>query len=155
MLMAGYLGEPPLPAADWFDTGDLGNLDEHGYVRIQARRADLVVTGGENVYPAEVEHALEKCPGIREAGVFGVQDEIWGQTVAAALVTTPTPPSDATLLSHLNERLAPHKRPRQICFVPSLPQTAAGKLDREALQRFATCLRPLRAATAIGTLKRS
>ncbi len=66
--------------------------------RIHARRADLVVTGGENVYPAEVEHALEKCPGIREAGVFGVQDEIWGQTVAAALVTTQAPPSDATLL---------------------------------------------------------
>jgi O-succinylbenzoic acid--CoA ligase len=151
MLMAGYLGEPPLPAGDWFDTGDLGSLDEQGCVHIHARRADLVVTGGENVYPAEVEHTLAKCPGIREAGVFGVQDEIWGQTVAAALVATQLPPDDATLMSYLSERLAPYKRPRQICFVPSLPHTPAGKLDRDALQGFAPCLRPLRAAVTAAT----
>ncbi len=119
MLMAGYLGEPPLTAGNWFDTGDLGEVDDHGCVHIHARRSDLVVTGGENVYPSEVEQALERCPGIRQAGVFGVYDGVWGQIVAAALVATHAPPSDATLLRYVNERLAPHKRPRQIVFVPA------------------------------------
>ena len=150
MLMAGYLGEPPLPAGGWFDTGDLGEVDDHGYVHIHARRSDLVVTGGENVYPSEVERALERCPGIREAGVFGVPDDVWGQTVAAALVTTHAPPSDGALLNYLKQRLAPHKRPRQIVFVPSLPQTPAGKLDRDALQALKLSLRPLRADSAVG-----
>jgi len=150
MLMAGYLGEPPLTAGSWFDTGDLGHVDDHGCVHIHARRSDLVVTGGENVYPSEVERALERCPGIREAGVFGVRDDVWGQTVAAALVATHAPPSDAILLRYLSERLAPHKRPRQIVFVPSLPQTPAGKLDRDGLQGLTPSLRPLRADTTVG-----
>ena len=150
MLMAGYLGEPPLTAGSWFDTGDLGEVDDHGCVHIHARRSDLVVTGGENVYPSEVEQALERCPGIRQAGVFGVYDGVWGQTVAAALVATHAPPSDATLLRYVKERLAPHKRPRQIVFVPSLPHTPAGKLDRDALQGLTPSLRPLRADTTVG-----
>jgi len=151
MLMAGYLGEPPRRADDWFDTGDLGGIDAEGNVLVEARRSDLLVTGGENVYPAEVEHVLQHCPGVREAGVFGVADPVWGHTVAAALVAATDPPDDALLLGYLNERLAPHKRPRQICFVPSLPHTPAGKLDRPALERMACSLRPLRPATSTRT----
>lgn len=144
MRMAGYLGEAPLAEADWFDTGDLGELDARGCLHLHARRADLIVTGGENVYPAEVEQVLEACPGVHAAAVFGVPDETWGQVVAAALVAGPQPPDDAALLAHLAQRLAPHKRPRRICFVDSLPHTAAGKPDRLALATLAPALRPLR-----------
>ncbi len=146
MRMAGYLGEAPLAAEDWFDTGDLGELDDQGCLHLHARRADLIVTGGENVYPVEVEQVLEACPGVHAAAVFGVHDETWGQTVAAALVAGPQPPDDETLRKHLATRLAPHKRPRHICYVPALPHTAAGKPDRLALAALTPALRPLRAA---------
>ena len=149
MLMAGYLGEPTLPAGAWFDTGDIGHLDEGGFLHVHARRADLIVTGGENVYPAEVERVLQMCPGIREAGVFGLPDPTWGQVVAAALVADQAPPADVDLLAFLHDRLASFKRPRQVCFVPSLQHTPAGKLDRTALPEVASLLRPLRAARKI------
>jgi len=144
MLMAGYMGEAPLAAGTWFDTGDLGELDAHGCLHLHGRRADLIVTGGENVYPAEVERVLEACPGIHAAAVFGVADETWGQTVAMALVAGPHPPSDEVLIDYLGERMASHKRPRWICFAQSLPHTAAGKLDRLALSALVPALRPLR-----------
>ena len=106
-------------------------------------RADLIVTGGENVYPAEVERTLEALPGIAAAGVFGVPDDVWGQTVAAALVAAAVPPSDAALYEYLTRQLAPHKRPRLVCYVDRLPQTPAHKLDRLALPGVAQSLRPL------------
>jgi O-succinylbenzoic acid--CoA ligase len=142
-LMAGYWNEPPLASGTWFDTGDLGTIDAHGCLHVHSRRTDLIVTGGENVYPAEVEAVLETFPGIAAAGVFGVPDEIWGQTVAAALVTDARCLADAALLDHVDGRLAPYKRPRHVCFVPRLPQTAAGKLDRAALANLASALHPL------------
>jgi len=144
MRMAGYLGETPLGPDAWFDTGDLGEFDADGFLHLHARRADLIVSGGENVYPAEVERVLEGCPGVQAAGVFGLKDETWGQVVAAALVTGPRTPGDDELIDHLTTRLAPHKRPRWICVVQSLPATSAGKLDRAALATLATPLRPLR-----------
>jgi len=148
MLMAGYLGEPPRTPDAWLDTGDLGELDAQGCLHLRARRTDLIVTGGENVYPAEVERVIEACPGILAAAVFGVPDETWGHTVALALVAGPTPPSDAALIAYLAQRLAPHKRPRQICFVDRLPQTAGDKLDRVALAALVPGLRPLRTPRA-------
>jgi O-succinylbenzoic acid--CoA ligase len=145
MRMAGYLGEPALHPDQWFDTGDLGEFDPAGFLHLHGRRADLIVTGGENVYPAEVERVLEACPGIRSAAVFGVPDPTWGQTVAAALVATgPQAPDDEALQEFLAAHLARHKRPRAVCFVPGLPQTGAGKLDRAALAALAPSLRPLR-----------
>jgi o-succinylbenzoate---CoA ligase len=145
MLMSGYLGEPPLAPGDWFDTGDVGELDATGALQVHARRADLIVSGGENVYPAEVEAALESCPGIRTAAVFGIDDPVWGQVVAALLVAEPGAAGtvESSLREHLASRLAPHKRPRRIAFVPTLPLTPAGKLDRAALPRL-----PARPATA-------
>ena len=144
MRMAGYLDEPPLEPDAWFDTGDLGEFDADGFLHPHARRADLIVSGGENVYPAEVERVLEGCPGVQAAGVFGLADETWGQVVAAALVTGPQTPGDDELIDYLATRLAPHKRPRLIGLVQSLPATPAGKLDRAALASLATTLRPLR-----------
>jgi O-succinylbenzoic acid--CoA ligase len=143
VLMAGYWNEAPLAPEAWFDTGDLGTIDARGRLHVEARRVDLIVTGGENVYPAEVERVLEGCPGIAAAAVFGVADEIWGHTVAAALVAEANRPSDAALLDYLAARLAPHKRPRDVCYVAHLPQTTAGKLDRTALASLADELQPL------------
>ena len=145
MLMAGYWGAPALAPGAWFGTGDLGEIDARGCLFVHARRVDLIVTGGENVYPAEVERVLEAFPGVTAAGVFGVPDETWGQTVAAALVAQPAPAPE-TLARYLSARLAPHKRPREICFVRQLPQTVAGKLDRQALPALAPALQPLRFA---------
>ncbi len=144
MRMAGYLGEPPLEPDAWFDTGDLGEFDADGFLHLHARRADLIISGGENVYPAEVERVLEDCPGVQAAGVFGLADETWGQVVAAALVTGPQIPGDDELIDYLATRLAPHKRPRWIGVVQSLPATPAGKLDRATLATLTTTLRPLR-----------
>ena len=137
MRMAGYLGGPPLAAEEWFDTGDVGQFDPSGCLHVRARRADLIVSGGENVYPAEVERVLEACHGIRAAAVFGVPDETWGQIVAAAFVADGTPPTDEELVAFLDHHLARHKRPRRIAFVSQLPQTGAGKLDRAALPALA------------------
>jgi O-succinylbenzoic acid--CoA ligase len=142
MRMAGYLDESPLASTAWFDTGDLGDFDAEGFLHLHGRRGDLIVSGGENVYPAEVERVLEGCPGIRAAAVFGLDDPTWGQIVAGVLVA-PQPPGDEFLLDYLEARLASHKRPRRIGFVPRLPLTAAGKLDRSALPPLAPSLRPL------------
>ena len=143
VLMAGYWNETPLAADTWFDTGDLGDLDARGCLHVIDRRADLIVTGGENAYPAEVERALEAFPGIAAAGVFGVPDEVWGHTVAAALVAESMPRSDPALFEYLCQCLAPHKRPRQVCYVDRLPLMPTGKLDRRALPEVARGLHPL------------
>jgi O-succinylbenzoic acid--CoA ligase len=142
-LMAGYWNETPLVAGAWVDTGDLGEIDAGGYLRVHSRREDLIVTGGENTYPAEVERTLEAFPGIAAAGVFGVPDEVWGHTVAAALVAENFPPPDAALFDYVSRQLAPHKRPRHVCYLPRLPHAPSGKLDRRALSENPPMLRPL------------
>jgi O-succinylbenzoic acid--CoA ligase len=142
-LMAGYLGAPPLPPGAWLDTGDLGEIDAAGRLHVHARRTDLIVSGGENVYPAEIEQVLETCPGVAAAWVFGVPDDTWGQIVAAAIVPDGAPPPDDVVRAHVGARLAPHKRPRRLCWLPALPVTPAGKLDRRAVANVAPNLRPL------------
>jgi O-succinylbenzoic acid--CoA ligase len=143
MLMAGYWDGPALAPDEWFDTGDLGELDARGGLTVHARRVDLIVTGGENVYPAEVEKVIETFPGIARAAVFGVPDATWGQTVAAALVAAPDLSRDA-LARHLASQLAAWKRPRSVCLVADLPVTSEGKLDRNALASLTAALQPLR-----------
>jgi O-succinylbenzoic acid--CoA ligase len=150
MRMAGYAGEPPLDAQAWFDTGDLGDFDADGFLHVKARAGDLIITGGENVYPAEVERVLEAFPGVAAAAVFGIADDTWGQVVAAALVTPGAPVDERELAAFLGDRLSPQKRPRRICTVPALPHTPAGKLDRAALPALAMALRQLPAAPRPG-----
>lgn len=143
MRMAGYAGEPPLDPQAWFDTGDLGEFDTDGFLHVHGRAGDVIITGGENVYPVEVERVLESFPGVAAAGVFGVPDETWGEVVAAAVVTRGEPVDEAELVAFVAARLSPHKLPRAICEVPALPHTAAGKPDRAALASLAKRLRPL------------
>jgi O-succinylbenzoic acid--CoA ligase len=135
--MDGWL-DPTLPSPfdeeGFYDTGDLGALDAEGRLHVHARRDDLVVTGGENVYPAEVESALLSIDGVEAACVVGLPDPLWGQRVAAAIVCAPHAPHDASLLAHLRERLAPFKLPRAIARVDALPVNGVGKLDRAAVR---------------------
>ncbi len=145
MLFDGYWDETPRAPGSWFDTGDAGAIDARGCVHVLGRGFDVIVTGGENVYPAEIERALEAMPGIAAAAVFGVTDETWGQIVVAALVARGSPPDDDALIAHVEGGLAPHKRPRRIVFVAELPHTRGGKLDRPALEVLVASLRPLRA----------
>src|SRR5262249_10691805 len=128
-LMSGYLHDPsPFTPDGWLDTGDLGALDAAGRLEIFARRTDLILSGGENVYPSEVEGALSELPGIAAACVFGVPDPEWGQVVCAALVGDRA--SDP--VAQLRDRLAPFKLPRRIVWVDALPLNPAGKIDRGA-----------------------
>jgi long-chain acyl-CoA synthetase len=115
---------------DEFSVGDLGRLDPEGYLFLDGRRDDLVITGGVNVYPAEVEAVLVEAPGVVEAAVFGLGDETWGQRVCAAVVGSVSEPA---LREHVAARLAPYKRPKSYFLVHDLPRTATGKLRRRAL----------------------
>jgi O-succinylbenzoic acid--CoA ligase len=142
-LFSGYHGQPRRAPGEWFDTGDFGALDAEGALQIASRRTDLIVTGGENVYPLEVERRIEGVEGVREALVFGVSDERWGQVVAAALVVDDRWNPEAFARA-CESRLAPHKRPRRVALVDALPLTPAGKLDRRgAPARFGPTLAPL------------
>ena len=146
VLFDGYLrpdGIDPARTADgWFETGDLGELSESGSLHVHVRRTDLIVTGGENVYPAEVEQALERLPGVRRAAVFGVPDARWGQLVAAA-IEADLGTSTLKLTDLLATTLAPYKRPRRWAVVTELPLTSSGKVQRGSLaERFGPSLRP-------------
>jgi O-succinylbenzoic acid--CoA ligase len=143
MRMHGYAGEVPLDPQAWFDTGDVGAIDDQGYLHVGGRADERIVTGGDNVDPAEVERVLEAFAGVAAAAVFGVADATWGQVVAAALVPHGRGLDEEALAAFLRERLSPHKCPRRICVVPALPHTAAGKLDRAALASLPTVLREL------------
>lgn len=119
----------------WLHTGDLGYRDDDGYLYVVDRRADLIISGGENVYPAEVEATLLAHAGIEDAGVVGVPDPRWGQVPIAAVVQRPGAASSAAeIIAFCAERLARYKVPAQVCFVDALPRNAAGKLRRAVLR---------------------
>ena len=139
-VMAGYFRDPAATTAalgdGWLHTGDIGRLDVEGRLQIFDRRTDVVITGGENVYPTEVEQVLLEHPAIAEAAVYGVADPEWGRRVEAALVLRPGSDLDqAALQRWCRDRLAAYKIPRTIVRVASLPRTASGKLRRYALAR--------------------
>ncbi|MDX6277807.1 MAG: long-chain acyl-CoA synthetase, partial [Nocardioidaceae bacterium] len=118
------------PAGPAFTVGDLGRIDDEGYVYLDSRREDLIISGGVNVYPSEVEAALDGTPGLVEVAVFGRDDERWGQRVCAAYVGEV---SEQALRDVAESRLAPPKRPKTYERVPSLPRTATGKVRRTEL----------------------
>ena len=130
-----YWNAPEKSAEAWKDTpdgpaftvGDLGRMDADGYLYLEGRREDLIISGGVNVYPVEVENALGSHPDVTEIAVFGVDDERWGQRVCAAVVG---PVSAATLAVLAGERLAPPKRPKDYFSMDALPRTPTGKVKR-------------------------
>lgn len=128
----------PIDDQGWLHTGDLGFLDGAGRLHITGRADTQIITGGEKVAPEEVEHHLLSCPGVKEAAVFGLPGETWGQIVAAAVVpATECPMSPDILSATLEGRLADYKIPRRYLIVKNLPQTETGKIDRRRLLEWA------------------
>jgi fatty-acyl-CoA synthase len=123
----------------WFHTGDIGRRDADGTLWIVGRQKDMFISGGENVYPAEIEQQLEGYPGIAEAALVGVPDLRWGEVGHLAVVVAPgaePKPTPEALLGHLEARLARYKVPKHVTFVAQLPRTASGKLQRAALREL-------------------
>ncbi|MFD7977989.1 long-chain fatty acid--CoA ligase [Streptomyces sp. NPDC059071] len=138
-VMAGYWGRPEETAAaftdGWFRSGDAARVDADGYVTIVDRFKDMIISGGENVYPAEVEEALLAHPDVAECAVIGVPDEKWGETARAIVVAREgTAPDPAAVLASLTGRLARYKIPRSLVLVDALPRTASGKLLKHSLR---------------------
>ena len=127
-LMRGYLGESPI--GGWLATGDIGFLDADGDLTILQRRTDLIVSGGENVYPAEIERVLASHAGIRESCVVGIEDDEWGQRPAAVVVRRDPALTAAEIDVYLRQRMAGYKLPGRILFVDELPCTPSGKVCR-------------------------
>lgn len=141
IVMQGYLDEPELTAAtikdDWLGTGDLGSFDADGYLTLAGRISEVIITGGFNVYPAEIESVLAKVPGVRECCVFGIADEYWGERIEAALVASSD--TDETLVFEIVKReLGSVRTPKAVHFVEELPRNAVGKVVRREMAELFT-----------------
>jgi len=133
-LFSGYFPDGatvPLDAAGWFTTDDVGRLDDRGMLHVVGRRSECIITGGENVFPTEVEASLERCPGVGRACVFAVPDDTWGEVLAVAVVPSGDP-NPSAIVRFSRAELAPHRRPRFVAFVGALCTNDTGKLDRRA-----------------------
>jgi len=141
-VLTGYWKRPEATLeafrSGWFHTGDVARMDAEGFVYIVDRKKDMIVSGGENVYPREVEEVLFRHPAVAEAAVFGLSDEHWGETVAAAIVLRPDATgTEAELDTHCRAQLAGYKRPRRWFFVAEIPKNVSGKvLKRELKTRY-------------------
>ncbi|MDN4493755.1 o-succinylbenzoate--CoA ligase [Ureibacillus aquaedulcis] len=134
----GYIGrfsEKSSTIDGWLHTGDIGYLDEDGYLFVVDRRSDLIISGGENIYPAELENVLLSHEAVQEAGVCAIEDETWGQ-VPAAFIVLKSDATEAELIQFCSERLAKYKVPRYFYFVPNLPRNGSDKLMRRKLKEL-------------------
>jgi long-chain acyl-CoA synthetase len=141
-LMCGYWQDPDATAEairdGWLHTGDLAREDEDGFYWFVGRKKDIIIRGGSNIAPAEVEDALHAHPAVSAAGVIGVPDPLWGQAVRAFVALKPDVSTDeVTLKAHLQQRLAAYKVPETIRIVPSLPIGLTGKIHRQTLREWA------------------
>jgi fatty-acyl-CoA synthase len=137
IVMLGYWQRPEETEQSrvdgWHRTGDLGVMDEQGFVTLVGRLKELYISGGENVYPAEVERVLEQHPEVSEVAVVGVPDERWGESGRAYVVPASQRFDARELLAWASERLARYKLPRDVVVVAELPRTASGKIQKHAL----------------------
>ena len=141
-VMKGYWNKPEETAEairnGWLHTGDVGCMDEDGYLYITDRKKDMIIRGGENVYPKEVENFLHTHPDVLEAGVIGVPDKVYGEEVMAFVaLKTPGSITEETLLKFCKDNLPSFKRPKTIRFVQELPKSAVGKILRRELRKLA------------------
>jgi acyl-CoA synthetase (AMP-forming)/AMP-acid ligase II len=134
-LMSGYWRAPELTAETlvdgWLRTGDLGRIDDLGYLYVVDRKKDMIISGGENIYPREVEEVLFAHPGVREAAVIGVPDEVWGESVRAVVVGDVEPDE---LVAFCRARLAGYKCPKSVELRAELPKTPSGKVLKRELR---------------------
>lgn len=142
MVMNGYDHHPEANERaftdGWFKTGDLGYIDEEGFLYVVERRTDLIISGGENIYPSEVEGEIIQIQGVIDVGVFGKADENWGQVPIACVVREDTQVTEQVIFAQLKQQLASYKMPQQIHFVESLPRNASNKLMRHRLANLIT-----------------
>ena len=142
-IMKGYWNRPDATAAaidkeGWFHSGDVGYVDEDGFLYICDRLKDMVISGGENVYPAEVEAVIHDCPGVANVAVIGVPDARWGEVGRAFVEARPGSQVRSDEVSaFLEGRLARYKRPKQVVVMAALPRTASGKIDKQQLRNLA------------------
>jgi acyl-CoA synthetase (AMP-forming)/AMP-acid ligase II len=139
LVMAGYWAQPEQTAqalrGGWMHTGDGGRMDDDGFIFVVDRLKDMIVSGGENVYSAEVENAITQLPAVSMAGVIGVPDDRWGERVHAMVVLRPGHTLTAeALIAHCRSQIAGYKCPRSVEFRDALPLSAAGKLLKHALR---------------------
>lgn len=138
-VMKGYWSDPEATAAvladGWFRTGDAGCLDADGYLHIRDRVKDMIVSGGENIYPAEVENALFSHPAVADVAVIGVPDPKWGEAVKALVVRRPgAEVSESELIAHARRQIAGYKLPKSVTWIEALPRNPAGKVLRRTLR---------------------
>lgn len=133
--MSGYWNNPAATAealaGGWLHTGDLGSFDDRGYLTLRDRSKDVVISGGSNIYPREVEEVLLEHPAVREACIVGAPDPEWGEVVVAFIVGEV---DQTTLDAHLLERIARFKRPKRYLFVDDLPKNSYGKVLKRELR---------------------
>ena len=139
-VMRAYWNDPAATAAaltadGWFKTGDLARVDADGYYWIIGRSKDVIISGGENIYPAELENVLADCPAIAEAAVIGIEDPKWGEAACACVVARGIMDEQA-VLDLFKDRLARFKHPRRVVFLDSLPRNAMGKVQKPELKRL-------------------
>jgi fatty-acyl-CoA synthase len=144
LVMQGYLGDPEatgsaIDGEGWLHTGDLGAMDERGYCRVRGRLKEMIIRGGENIYPREIEDVLLSHPGVADAAVVGIPDRFWGEEVAAVIrPSAPQAPAAAELADLCRARLAAYKVPARWLFTDSFPLTSTGKVRKDVLAaRFA------------------
>lgn len=140
-VMKGYWNKPVETAEairkGWLHTGDIGHVDEDGYLYITDRKKDLIIRGGENIYPKEIENVLHQHPQVLEAGVIGVSDSVYGEVVKAFIVLkTPGAVNEEDLFNFCRENLPTYKRPKYIQLLDSLPKSAVGKILRRELRKM-------------------
>jgi acyl-CoA synthetase (AMP-forming)/AMP-acid ligase II len=136
--MSGYLNDEIATRSaivdGWLRTGDVGSFDEDGYLTLRDRIKDVVISGGLNIYPREVEEALLQHPEVREVSVIGVPDEKWGEAVVAFVVPRRAGMSSAELDAHCLDSIARFKRPKRYMFVAELPKNDSGKILKRELR---------------------
>jgi len=137
--MPGYWNNPAATAEaitpeGWFRTGDAGYVDDEGFLYLHDRVKDMIVSGGENVYPAEVENVLAKHPGVADVAVIGVPDDKWGEAVKAIVVRSGPDVTEDELIAFARENLAGYKLPKSVDFAETLPRNPSGKLLKRELR---------------------
>ncbi len=139
-LCVGYLGKEAIynqsfTEDNWFKTGDMGFIDDEGYLYVKCRMSDCIISGGENIYPVEIENCLKKISAIEEVAVIGEADEKWGMVSCAYLVLKKQAdkPSEEYMTSFCKTHLASYKVPKRFVWIEQLPKTAVGKIQKYKL----------------------
>jgi len=136
MLMRGYRNAPTTIDADgWLHTGDIGSMSNDGRLTVTGRRGDMIISGGENIYPREIEDVIAEVPGVHEVAVVGVDDTEWGQHVTALFTVMPGASVDEQMvLEHCRSRMASYKKPKDVRIVDSFPLNSTGKIAKKVLR---------------------